>query len=460
MPISQIIQDCYMTTSQPNLLGLAKQGNATAIATLTNRHLRPKGITAKVALKESCLYIILESSQIPEQKTLTAFVSKGVSQLKISSIETLKIYGKQVSENHPAWTQELELVGKLEADFAVEPISVINSKAQEPVDSQQSAYNHQQTSLKQEIPSSSGRVNMNSHSSSTAQKLVSNGKDFTAQLNSLLSIVPFGRTQKFKLSLVVLLIAIFLFLLGFNGISFLTLPALVIGCMGLVLLCISKEFKDLNAHTEEQHRKSLAKAQENAEKSKQSLILAKSKDLVSRNLLEPNEQIAFQQMASYRGGVRGYPNSAKSAGQAFILSNSLAFYDSSMTCKIYYKQLIDARLDFFQMGGVRGVIALGDVGRQLQQTKNILDLCYLDDEGTERNAKFQIHGALSIPGEAEKATEFLNHILEFKGQFLNRFSSSSSDPLFKLEKLQKLKDQGVITDFEFQEKKRKILDQL
>ncbi|WP_277926746.1 MULTISPECIES: hypothetical protein [Nostoc] len=40
--------------TQPNLLELAKQGDAQAIASLINRQLQPKGITAKVALKDAC----------------------------------------------------------------------------------------------------------------------------------------------------------------------------------------------------------------------------------------------------------------------------------------------------------------------------------------------------------------------------------------------------------------------
>lgn len=40
-----------MTTAKPNILELAKRGNPKAIEALLNRHLQPKGITAKVALK-------------------------------------------------------------------------------------------------------------------------------------------------------------------------------------------------------------------------------------------------------------------------------------------------------------------------------------------------------------------------------------------------------------------------
>ncbi|WP_442949383.1 SHOCT domain-containing protein [Nostoc sp.] len=71
-----------------------------------------------------------------------------------------------------------------------------------------------------------------------------------------------------------------------------------------------------------------------------------------------------------------------------------------------------------------------------------------------------IRSALTIPGEAEKAREFLNYILEFKGQFLGYSSKNLSDPLSKIEKLKKLRDQGAISDDEFETKKRKLLEQL
>jgi hypothetical protein len=55
-----------MNQTQPNLLELAKQGNAKAIATLINRQLQPKGITAKAAFKDGCLQIMLESAHISD----------------------------------------------------------------------------------------------------------------------------------------------------------------------------------------------------------------------------------------------------------------------------------------------------------------------------------------------------------------------------------------------------------
>lgn len=97
------------TTNQPNLLELAKQGNAHAIATLMNRQLQPKGITAKAALKYGCLQIMLESVQVPNQQALVAFVHKGITGLGAASIKKVKVYGCQAEAAMPAWRQEFEL---------------------------------------------------------------------------------------------------------------------------------------------------------------------------------------------------------------------------------------------------------------------------------------------------------------------------------------------------------------
>ncbi|MEH2402958.1 hypothetical protein [Nostoc sp.] len=88
--------------TQPNILKLAKQGDTQAIASLMNRHLYPKGITAKVALKDACLEVILESAQVPNRQTLVAFIRKGLTGLGAASIERVKVYGQQTGEEFPA----------------------------------------------------------------------------------------------------------------------------------------------------------------------------------------------------------------------------------------------------------------------------------------------------------------------------------------------------------------------
>ena len=88
-----------------NALELAKQGNPKAIAALISSKLQPKGITVKVAVKNSCLHIILESAEVPEQRTLMPMIRKGIMGLGIEGVEQLKVYGRCIGETSPAWSK-------------------------------------------------------------------------------------------------------------------------------------------------------------------------------------------------------------------------------------------------------------------------------------------------------------------------------------------------------------------
>ena len=98
-----------MTNPQPNLVELAKKGDARAIAALMNRSLQPKGITAKALLKDNCLQIMLESSQALNQQALVDFIRRGITNLSIESLQRMKIYGRQVGEEIPGWSESIEL---------------------------------------------------------------------------------------------------------------------------------------------------------------------------------------------------------------------------------------------------------------------------------------------------------------------------------------------------------------
>ncbi|MEH1765251.1 MAG: hypothetical protein V7L27_11980 [Nostoc sp.] len=95
--------------TQPNILKLAKQGDADAIASLMNRHLHPKRINAKVAFKDACLEVILESTQVLNQQILVAFIRKGLTALGAVSVEIVKVYGQQTGKDFPDWSKEFDL---------------------------------------------------------------------------------------------------------------------------------------------------------------------------------------------------------------------------------------------------------------------------------------------------------------------------------------------------------------
>ncbi len=91
---------------QQQILELAKQGNPKAISHLLNQSLKPRGIQARVQFTEGYLKIVLESPQVPDSKKMVYFVHKKLISLKIKSIKTLKIYGRQSGQKSAAWMQE------------------------------------------------------------------------------------------------------------------------------------------------------------------------------------------------------------------------------------------------------------------------------------------------------------------------------------------------------------------
>jgi len=90
--------------SQHNLLELAKQGDANAIATLINQALQPQGITAKASIKNGCLQIMLEAQQVPNQQVVVSLIYDGLVSLDINSFnrQDLRNWHKGNAKfNHP-----------------------------------------------------------------------------------------------------------------------------------------------------------------------------------------------------------------------------------------------------------------------------------------------------------------------------------------------------------------------
>jgi len=110
--------------TQENLRQLAKQGNPKALATIINQSLKPKGITAKVGLKDDCLQVLLESAEIPERQAMVSFIRNGLTRLEVESIRRVKVYGRKLGEESPAWNQSFEMMPQVEIPSIPEPIEL------------------------------------------------------------------------------------------------------------------------------------------------------------------------------------------------------------------------------------------------------------------------------------------------------------------------------------------------
>jgi len=117
-----------MTTAQPNPVELAKQGDVRAIAFLINRSLQSKGILAKPVLKDGCLRVMLEAAQTPDEQTLAPFIYKGVMGLGIASVRMLKVYGRKTGSKSLSWSREFDL--QEQSFSSASPVSLQSTSSQ------------------------------------------------------------------------------------------------------------------------------------------------------------------------------------------------------------------------------------------------------------------------------------------------------------------------------------------
>ena len=94
--------------TQTNLIQLAKQGDAKAIADIITYLMQSQGVTAKAALKEGVLELIVEASQVPDQQQSVAQIYKIIHQLQLIILKKIRIYGKKAGTLSLGWYEEIE----------------------------------------------------------------------------------------------------------------------------------------------------------------------------------------------------------------------------------------------------------------------------------------------------------------------------------------------------------------
>lgn len=99
-------EEFEIVTQKPSLEKLASQKDVKAIAALIGQWLLPHRIAAKASVKDNCLQIMLEATQVPEPQVAVSVLKDGITKLGIPSITKVKLYGKQTEEEFPFWEQE------------------------------------------------------------------------------------------------------------------------------------------------------------------------------------------------------------------------------------------------------------------------------------------------------------------------------------------------------------------
>ena len=100
------IQTLSVMTKLQHFLTLAGQGNAKAIAAILSRSLKPDGIRAIAKLEQGCLHVILEGNPIPD-RAFSWYVSERVEGFGSRSIESIRVYGRQIGSQTISWESEM-----------------------------------------------------------------------------------------------------------------------------------------------------------------------------------------------------------------------------------------------------------------------------------------------------------------------------------------------------------------
>lgn len=80
-----------------------------AIAHCLNQSLTFDGIIAKVSVKNDSLKIVLESVAVTKKDQLLPVIMREIAHFKLTSIKTVKIYGKQIKNFDPIWYHSFDL---------------------------------------------------------------------------------------------------------------------------------------------------------------------------------------------------------------------------------------------------------------------------------------------------------------------------------------------------------------
>lgn len=91
------------------------------VSNILNQSFHSQGIGATATSKNTLLKVILESAEVPEPESTTAFIFDEISRLKTTSFKKVKILAKQKSTFDVAWCREFEVESQVEPAIKTEP---------------------------------------------------------------------------------------------------------------------------------------------------------------------------------------------------------------------------------------------------------------------------------------------------------------------------------------------------
>ncbi len=91
------------------------------VSNILNQSFHSQGIGAIATSRNTLLKVILESTEVPEPESITAFIFEEISKLNTTSLKKVKILAKQKSSFDVAWCREFEVESQVEPAIRTEP---------------------------------------------------------------------------------------------------------------------------------------------------------------------------------------------------------------------------------------------------------------------------------------------------------------------------------------------------
>ncbi|WP_416665995.1 hypothetical protein [Egbenema bharatensis] len=98
-----------MSAHKLDIISQAQRGNPKALSDLLNRALESKQIKIRAKLVQQHLTIFAEGDEIPNQQSLIGIIKRGVKDLGIDTLVSIKVYGKKTNTSNKGWIDEIFL---------------------------------------------------------------------------------------------------------------------------------------------------------------------------------------------------------------------------------------------------------------------------------------------------------------------------------------------------------------
>jgi len=221
--------------------------------------------------------------------------------------------------------------------------------------------------------------------------------------------------------------------------------------------------KDVLKNTKEQVSKAVSDSSEQMKKYNEE----------SKKLKEAMEGAIIRYAVVYNGGLAAYPK-AKSGEiglnimeDCFYLKPTITSVEWFEEIAIPYDKTQKVEIVERKISNAEWLLSSSGSDMKSMEQKNNIEISYEDADGKKQLIRLEMLTGVSIYGQAGKCVEFMD-VLRQNG-ILDRFvgetdkanvGRSEKDVLQQIEKLAQLKEKGILSETEFEEKKATLLEKL